>query len=88
MPNLEIPYDNGLLAALELTGEEFENAARFLVAARLFELGCISTGKGAEMAAMERVDFIMELGRRGIPVINLDESEIEEELCYSGKASR
>ena len=87
MSTLTIPYGEDLPAALGLSKEEFEREMRFWMAAKLFEQGSISSGKGAEMAGMERVHFIMELGRRGIPVIDMDEDEIEEEFSYSRKLS-
>lgn len=80
MPNLEIPYDDGLLAALEMTREEFENEARFLLAAKLFDLRQVSTGQAAKMAGMPKIHFMDKLNEHGIPVVKLDEDQIQREL--------
>jgi predicted HTH domain antitoxin len=57
-----------------------EDELRVLLATKLFELGQLSLGKAAELAGMSKVRFVDELGRLHIPVINLDDTEIQEEL--------
>lgn len=42
--------------------------AKCLLALKLFELGRLSSGKAAEMCGMNRVDFILLVGRSGVPV--------------------
>ena len=53
---------------------------RFLLAAKLFELRPLSLGKASELAGLPRLRFMDELGRRQIPVINLAEDQISDEL--------
>lgn len=80
MRTLHIPYPEDLPEALGETPEEFERELRFLVAAKLYELGRISSGRAAEMAGMERVAFLDELGRHRISVINYSPEELEREI--------
>jgi predicted HTH domain antitoxin len=52
----------------------------FLLAVKLFELHRFSLGKAAQFCNMNKVQFMFELGRLEIPVINLDDDQIADEL--------
>lgn len=80
MLTIEIPDD--ILIATGQSREGFVQEAKFLLAAKLFDLGRLSSGKAAELAGMDRVTFLLSLHRVGVPVINLDEREMEEEFRY------
>jgi predicted HTH domain antitoxin len=77
---VEIPYPDDLPASMGKSPESFERQIRFLVAAKIYELGQISSGRAAELAGMNRVEFLEELGRYRIPVINYSLSELEQEI--------
>jgi predicted HTH domain antitoxin len=77
---LHIPYDEGLLASSGQSDKEFESELRFLLAAKLYELGRISAGQAGKLAGMPRLRFLDELGHRGFTVIHLDQESIEGEL--------
>lgn len=87
---LEIPYPEDLPKALGKTPEEFERELRFLVAAKLYEMGRVSSGRAAELARIDRVEFLEALGRYRIPVFNYSleelEREIQEARARAGKA--
>lgn len=53
---------------------------RFLLAVKMFELGRLSLGKAAELCGMQKMNFMGEMGRMGIPVINLDNDQIRQEI--------
>lgn len=78
---IEIPEE--VLLATGQSREEFTREAKFLLAAKLFELGRLSSGKAAQLCDMDRVTFLLSLHRVGVPVIDLDEREIEEEVRYA-----
>ena len=59
------------------TPEAFEQELRFLVAAKLFELGRLSSGRAAEIAGMQRVAFLNDLGRYRISAFNYSLEELE-----------
>jgi len=88
---LEIPYPEDLPEALGKTPEEFERELRFLVAAKLYEIGRVSSGRAAELAGISRVEFLNNLGRYRIPVFNYSREELEREVrearARAGKAS-
>ncbi len=80
MNALHIPYSEDLLITSGKSQKEFEQELRFLLAVKLFELRRLSLGKAAEVSGMSKILFMEELGRMEIPVINLDDEQIQEEL--------
>ena len=75
---LEYPAELPLL--LKTSRREFEAEVRFLAAAKLYELGRISSGKASRMAQMPRVEFLIKLGEYGIPAVNLSGDEVKAEV--------
>jgi predicted HTH domain antitoxin len=53
---------------------------RLLLAVKLFELGRVSLGQAAEMAGRGKVEFIDELGRLRVPLIDYDDLDAEFEF--------
>lgn len=80
MPVLQIPYGEELLAATGFSRDEFEPELRFLLAAKLYELGRLSAGQAGKLAELSRLRFLDELAHRGFTVIHLDTDEVEDEL--------
>ena len=80
MPMLQIPYSDDLLVASGQEREELEGELRFLLASKLFELRRLSLGKASELAGVPKLRFMDQLGLRGIPVINLADDQIADEL--------
>ena len=80
MPVLHIPYGEELLVASGQSSDEFEPELRFLLAAKLYELGRVSAGQAGKVAGMPRLRFLHELGRRGFTVVHLDPDQLEDEV--------
>ena len=80
MKQLVVEYPEGLPGLLKLSEEQFAAEVRFLAAAKLFELGKLSSGKAAAMTGLGRVEFLHKLGAYGFHAINLDDEQIEAEL--------
>lgn len=51
-----------------------------LLAVKLFEKGWLSLGKAAEFAGVGKISFMNDLARNGVPVINLDDDQLQDEL--------
>ena len=77
---LSIPYSDDLLVSTGQSKEALEQELRFLLATKLFELRRVSLGKAAQLCSMSKVSFMDEIGRMGMPVINLDDDQIQDEL--------
>lgn len=75
-----ITYPAGLPQILKLSDRESAQELRFLAAAKLYELGRLSSGKAARFAEMSRGAFLRELERVGVPAINLRDEELEAEI--------
>ena len=80
MKPVAVEYPEELPGLLKMTEEQFAAEVRFLAAAKLFELGKLSSGKAAAMAGLGWVEFLHKLGEYGFYAINLDDEQIDAEL--------
>jgi len=80
MPEVRITLPEGLTEALKMTKQEFENEARLILAAKLFEMGRVSAGMAARIAGVDKVTFLHLLHKYGVPAINLKGEEVEREI--------
>lgn len=81
MHTLSLPYPDDLLIASGKSPQALEAELAFLLAVKLFELRRLSLGKAAEFCHMPKLKFMYELGQLQIPVINLDDDQISDELA-------
>ncbi|GAA6616610.1 UPF0175 family protein [Scytonema sp. NUACC26] len=77
---LSLHYPDDLLITSGKSPQALEAELTFLLAVKLFELRRLSLGKAATFCSMNKPQFMYELGRLHIPVINLDDDQIAEEL--------
>jgi predicted HTH domain antitoxin len=75
---LHIPED--ILYTLNETKNSFIEKIRLYAAMELYRMQKLSMGKSSELAGMNKVDFMLELGKCGIPTINYDEEDFAEEV--------
>jgi len=78
---MTLAYPAELPLLLKTSRRAFEEKVRFLAAAKLYELGYISSGKAARMAALPRAEFLTRLGEYGIAAVNLSGDEIQAEIA-------
>lgn len=76
---LKISYSDEILLSLKETKEQFEEEAKFLLALKLYELGKISSGKAAKLAGLERIGFLMRLGKFKVSPFQIELNEILSE---------
>lgn len=81
MASLSIELPESLLLTSGQSRDEFVHEARLLLLARLFEMGRVSSGVAAEILGIPRAEFLLTVGRMGIPVIQLDEEDLRRELA-------
>jgi len=80
---LIIEYQDDLLFRLGINREQFSTEARFLLAAKLYELGRLSSGEAARLAGKDRVEFLFALAQIGVPMSNLRAEDADPELGFA-----
>jgi len=78
---LTVEYPVEVRTALRESKEEFARELKMLAAVKLYELGKVSSGKAAALAGMDRVGFLLSLGRYRVSVFNYSPEELERELA-------
>ena len=73
---INIEYPQNLPDILQITKQAFEKEARMAMAVKLFEMKRISSGMAAELAGCSRTEFLLNLHRFNVPMIDLDEEEL------------
>lgn len=77
---ITIDYPPSLPDALHMRPEEFEQAARFALAARLYQEGKVASGLAAQMAQMGRVQFLLMLPQHNQSMSNLSDEDLLQDL--------
>lgn len=77
---LKINYPETLLDAMQKSREQFEEEAKWAMAAKLFEMKRISSGTAAALVGTDRVSFLLNLHRYNVVVIDLTEEELLSDL--------
>ncbi len=54
--------------------------AKLAMAVKLFEMKRLSSGMAASLIGMSRIQFLSELHRFNVPMIDLDEHELAQDL--------
>jgi len=80
---LTIEYGDDLLYRLGISRENFSDEAKFLLAAKLYELGRLSSGEAAQLADKSRVEFLFALANINLPMSNLREKDLSSELDFA-----
>jgi predicted HTH domain antitoxin len=80
--SVTIEYGEDILFSLGLSAEEFTKEARFLLAAKLYELGRLTSGQAAALCGKARVDFLLSLPRIGVSISNLRGEDAELEVGF------
>ena len=78
---LTIDYGADVLFSSGLTRGAFEEA-RFLLAAKLYEVGRLSSGLAAKLCGKGRVDFLLSLPRIGVAMSNLQPEDLLSEVEF------
>lgn len=75
---LDIPVD--VISALRRSPDEFLREMRLAAAVHWYARGVISQERAAELAGLDRTDFLMALGREKVPAFVVDLKELREEI--------
>lgn len=75
---LEVP--SNLPDAAQCTPQQFVREAKLAMAVKLFEMKRLSSGMAASLIGLSRVEFLAELHRFHVPMIDLDEGELAQDI--------
>ena len=73
---LVLPIPQTLPDAMQSAPQKFAREARMAMAVKLYEMKRLSSGMVAQLAGVSHVEFLLELHRYGVPVIDLTPDEI------------
>ena len=75
---LEVP--GNVPDAAQCTPQQFIKEAKLAMAIKLFEMKRLSSGVAATLIGMSRVEFLAELHRYGLPMIDFDQNELAQDV--------
>lgn len=88
MQRVPLYLDRELLDLIPMRTSQLEDSVRELLVLELYRLREISSGKAAELLGMARFEFVRYASRLGIPFLDMDSNEFQEEimnLCSPSK---
>ena len=80
MPTIHIELPDEVLLSLKETPASLTKIIRMAAAAKLYELGKLSSGRAADLAGLPRVSFLQALGQYGVPIFDLTEEDLSQDL--------
>ncbi len=75
-----VDVPNSFPDALHVAPGDFVVEAKLAMAAKLFEMKRLSSGMAASLIGMDRTSFLAELHRFGVPMIDLEEDELLQDI--------
>ena len=78
---LLVDVPSNLPDAAQCTPQQFMYEAKLAMAIKLFEMKRLPSGMAALLIGMSRVQFLGELHRYSVPMIDLDESELAQDIA-------
>ncbi len=80
MPTVKMDFSEDVFSALRRSPEEFAREMRLAAAIYWYARGEISQEKAAQIAGMDRTDFLAALAHRRVDVFTVDMEELKREI--------
>jgi predicted HTH domain antitoxin len=81
MRTIEVMLPEDVFSALRKDPQEVARDVRVAATVEWYAEGLVSQGKAAELAGLRRVEFLDELAKRKVPVIQMTVEELKAELA-------
>lgn len=78
-----LEVDDEVLLATGQSPAQFADEARLLLAAKLYELGRVSSEQAAKLCGRSRVDFLNALPQVSVAVSNLGPDDLEADIAFA-----
>jgi predicted HTH domain antitoxin len=75
-----VDVPSNYLDVLHRSPDDFAQEAKLAMAAKLFEMKRLSSGMAAHLIGMDRVVFLSQLHKFGVPMIDLNEDELAQDV--------
>lgn len=85
---LTIEYPEEVLWALHTQPDEFAHDARRLLALKLYESGKLTSGLAAQLAGLDRIEFLFELSRAGLTPFGETPNDLTSDVEQARAARR
>lgn len=80
MPTVTLDIPVELLSAMRQSPDGFLREMRLAAAMHWYARGAISQEKAAEVAGLDRTDFLLALAREKVPAFAVDLDQLREEI--------
>jgi predicted HTH domain antitoxin len=80
MTEITMQLDEDVFSTLRRAPDDFVREMRLAAAIHWYERGEISQEKAAQIASLDRTDFLLELARRGEDAFVVDFDDLKKEL--------
>ena len=88
MTSVTIEVPNDVFAALRRSPQEFAREMRQAAAIQWYSQGLISQGKAAEIAGLDRTDFLFALAHAKVDAFQVTPEELKKEVELALQARR
>lgn len=80
MKTIQLELPDEIFLSFKETPIELAQRIRMAAAAKLYELGKLSSGRAAELAGIPRVSFLQSLARYRVSIFDFTEEELQRDL--------
>ena len=80
MTNINFKIPQNILSSLNLDAIEFTQQSRLYTALQLYKNHKLSYGKASELAGISKDEFLLEIEKHNINLINYEYTDLEAEI--------